>query len=70
MAKKIIAKCMLNGYLKYGRWELTLSDEDYKKFAESSEDDKKEWIKEDGKLIVETYSVNDSDIYRIEEDGD
>lgn len=47
------------GHLRYGHWKLELSDEDYKKYKNLSEEDKISWIEEDGKFIVDDYRIYD-----------
>lgn len=56
----------VQGYLRYGHFELCLSDEDFKKFKSLPEREQKEWLS-DGELIIDSYSVDDrgeiTDIY-------
>jgi hypothetical protein len=47
------------GHLRYGHWELKLSDEDYKKYKNLSEEDKISWIEEGGKFIIDDYRIYD-----------
>lgn len=57
--KKII--CPLEyvvGHLRNGHYELVLSDEEYTKFQESSDEEKEDWIR-DGELVVDDYRVED-----------
>lgn len=70
MAKKIIAKCDVSGHLRSGYFKLTLSDEEYKEFSESTKEDKETWIKDCGTFRLDDYEVYDYDIWSIEEDGD
>ena len=56
---KIIADVdYVTGHLRYGHWELELSDKDYNEYKNLSEEDKISWI-EDGKFIVDDYEVDD-----------
>ena len=67
--KTIIANVdYLCGHLRYGHFELYLTDEDYKKFKELSEEDKISWIKDDGSLIIDDFELNDyGDLTIVEE---
>ena len=57
MSKLITAECNeLSGYLRYGHWELDLTDEEYEKFESMSEEDQKDWIM-DGIFVLDDYSV-------------
>ena len=47
------------GHLRYGHYELVLSEEEYTKFQESSDEEKENWIR-DGELVVDDYEVNDT----------
>lgn len=49
----------INGYLRYGHYELELTDEDYEEYSQLSQDDKESWIKDEGDLILDDYEVND-----------
>ena len=49
----------VTGHLRYGHWELKLTDEDYKKYKNLSEEDKISWIEEDGEFIVDNYRIDD-----------
>ena len=52
---KIIANVdYVTGNLRYGHWELELSDEEYNEYKNLSEEDKISWI-EDGNFIVDDY---------------
>ena len=47
------------GHLRNGHYELVLSDEEYKKFEESSREEKEDWIR-DGEFILDDYSLEDA----------
>ena len=50
---KIIADVdYVAGHIRYGHWELKLSDKEYNKYKNLSEKDKISWI-EDGNFIVD-----------------
>lgn len=58
------------GHLRYGHYELKLSDEDYKEYKSLSEKDKISWI-EDGEFIVDDYRIDDIGlITEIREEND
>jgi hypothetical protein len=68
---KIIADVdYVTGHLRYGHWELELSDKDYNEYKNLSEEDKISWI-EDGNFIVDDYEVDDiGTITEIREEND
>ena len=49
----------VTGHLRYGHYELVLSEEEYAKFQESSDEEKEDWIR-DGEFIVDDYEVDDT----------
>lgn len=49
----------IDGYLRYGHYELELSDEDYKEFINLSDEDKKDYIRDCGEIVIDDYDVND-----------
>jgi len=56
---KIIADVdYVDGHLRYGHWELELTDEEYNKYKNLSEKDKIFWI-EEGNFIVDDYRIYD-----------
>ena len=64
--KKIILNCnYVQGYLRYGHFELELDDKDYKEFKALSKEEQLEQIKSDGDLIIDSYRVED---YETEKD--
>lgn len=69
---KIIADVdYVTGHLRDGHWELKLSDEDYNKYKNLSEEDKVSWIEEDGDFIVDDYRIYDiGTITEIREEND
>lgn len=57
--KKIKLNCKyVQGYLRNGHFELELDNEDFKEFQSLSKEEQLDWIK-DGKLIIDSYSVDD-----------
>ena len=64
--KKIVLNCdYVQGYLRYGHFELELNDKDYKEFKALSKEEQLEQIKSDGDLIIDSYRVDD---YETEKD--
>ena len=47
------------GYLTYGHFEAELSDEELEEFKKMSEEDQREYIHDNGHIIVDDYDVND-----------
>lgn len=67
MAKIIAGIDYLNGYLKYGHFELDLNESELEEFKNLSKEEQLEWIKDNGDLIVDNYELNDyGDIIDIE----
>ncbi len=68
---KIIADVdYVTGHLRYGHWELELSDKEYDEYKNLSEEDKISWI-EDGNFIVDDYRIYDiGTITEIREEND
>ena len=57
---KIIADVdYVTGHLRYGHWELELTDEEYNEYKNLSEEDKISWIEEEGEFIIDDYEVDD-----------
>ena len=48
------------GYLRYGHYELDLTEEAFQKFQQSSDEEKVRWLR-DGDFIVDSYSIDDID---------
>ena len=64
--KKIVLNCdYVQGYLRYGHFELELDDKDYKEFKALSKEEQLEQIKSGGDLIIDSYRVDD---YETEKD--
>ena len=64
--KKIVLNCdYVQGYLRYGHFELELDDKDYKEFKALSKEEQLEQIESDGNLIIDSYRVDD---YETEKD--
>lgn len=58
--KKIVLNCdYVQGYLRYGHFELKLDDKDYKEFKALSKEEQLEQIKSNGDLIIDSYRVDD-----------
>ena len=56
------------GHLRYGHYELKLSDEEYEEFKKMSNYDKKEYICDCGEIIIDDYDLNDyGEIINIQE---
>ena len=47
------------GHLRYGHYELELSDEDYKEFISLNKEDKEDYIRDCGEIIVDDFDMND-----------
>lgn len=64
--KTVTAECTPDGYLRYGRISLELTDDEYEKFCNLSESEQEEWLRESGNFEVTDYELNDKgDIYDI-----
>lgn len=64
----------VQGILRYGWYELNLSEEDYEKFKKLSKEEQMQKIEDDAKFIVGDYDVDSigdiTDIYLPEETND
>ena len=60
--KSIIAECSLDGYLRYGHYELELSDEEYEEFNKMGKNEQHRLIRNKGELIVDDYEISCSHI--------
>ena len=49
----------LTGYLRYGHFELSLTDAEFEEFNKLSLEDKLQQIEEDGALVVDDFRVED-----------
>ena len=47
------------GYLIYGHLEMELNDEDFEKFKSLSLKEQKEWLRDEGHVEVDDFSVDD-----------
>ena len=67
MSKTIIANIdYIVGHLRYGHFELNLTDEEYSEFISLSKEEQENWVR-DGELIIDDYRVDDyGDITSIE----
>lgn len=55
------------GHLRYGHIELELDDKQFEEFKSLSEKEQKEWLKDEGELIIDDFEVNErGDIVNIE----
>ena len=60
----------VTGHLRYGHWELELSDKEYEEYKNLSEEDKVSWI-EEGNFIIDDYRIYDiGTITEIREEND
>lgn len=48
------------GHLRYGHYELKLTDEEFAEFQQSSDEEKIGWLR-DGDFIVDSYRIDDID---------
>lgn len=62
---KLRANCDLVGYLRYGHYELELSDEEFVEFNILDEEEKKLRMREDGTFILDSYRVEFEDLYDV-----
>lgn len=67
MNKTIIANIdYIVGHLRYGHFELNLTDKEYSKFISLSKEEQEDWVR-DGELIIDDYELDDyGDITSIE----
>lgn len=49
----------LTGHLKCGHIELQMNEEEYKEYESYTDEEKEEYIIENGDLIIDDYKVND-----------
>lgn len=49
----------IDGYLRYGHFELDLDNEDLEDFKKLINEEKIEYLKENGILIIDDYRIND-----------
>ena len=49
----------VQGYLRMGHLEMELSDEDFEKFKSLSLKEQKEWLRDEGHVEVDDFSVDD-----------
>ena len=48
----------VNGYLRYGHWELSLEDKELEEFRNSSKEDQESWLIDNGSFVVDDYAIN------------
>ena len=61
----ITANCAMFGHLRYGHYELTLDDNKLKEFKSLSIEDQHDWIRENGDLMLDDYSLDETEIIEI-----
>ena len=49
----------VQGYLRMGHLEMKLNDKDFEKFKSFELRDQKAWLREEGRVEIDDYSVND-----------
>lgn len=59
---KVIVPCLVSGYLRRGYYEMTLTEDEFAKFSASDDDDKREWICEEGEFEVTDSVPTDIDM--------
>ena len=59
---KVTAKCSyIQGHIRYGHFDMFLTDEQLKEFKALDCDKQKNYIRELGELIVDDYEIDDYD---------
>lgn len=60
MSKTISAPVdYVDGHLRYGHKEAVVTDEVAEEVSKMTADEQKEWLDENGKLVIDDYRVND-----------
>ena len=49
----------VQGYLRMGHLEMELNDEDFEKFKSLSLKEQKEWLRDEGSVEIDDFSVDD-----------
>ncbi len=49
----------VQGYLRMGHLEMELNDKDFEKFKSLSLKEQKEWLRDEGRVNVDDFSVDD-----------
>lgn len=49
----------VQGYLRMGHLEMELNDKDFEKFKSLSLEEQKEWLRDEGRVNVDDFSVDD-----------
>ena len=49
----------VNGYLRYGHWELSLEGKELEEFLNSSKEDQESCLTENGSFVLDDYRVSD-----------
>ena len=56
------------GHLRHGHYELKLSDEEYEEFKKMSKEEKKDYICDCGKIVIDDFYLNDhGEVINIQE---
>ena len=50
----------VQGHLRYGHFELELTEEEYEEFKLLDEEAQKEWVKNEGELLIDDWEVDDT----------
>ena len=57
----------ISGTLRYGHYELLLDESEFLEFVNMTKEEKIEWIKSDGDILIDDFNINDiGDITDIE----
>ena len=57
----------VQGYLRDGHWELFLEGKDLEEFKNSTKEEQKSWLLNNGSFVLDDYEVNDyGDLQKIE----
>ena len=57
----------VQGYLKYGHWELFLEEKDLVEFKNSTKEEQESWLTNNGHFVLDDYEINDyGDLQKIE----
>lgn len=60
MSKLITADCdWINGHLRFGHYELELTDSEFEEFSKMNEDEQEKYVYKNGSLIVDDYEVDE-----------
>ena len=60
MSKLVTADCgFICGHLRYGHWEVELTDSEYMDFCNMEESEKERFIEYNGHLVIDDYEIDD-----------